>query len=303
MREEFTDPLNATSAAISRKGFAVFGSAALAGLAAGTAAAQGQDQLGKPHPPFVAEDDPAIIVSRPQLRPVTGGPIQAYAAVPRGFRPGTAGVVVVQQIWGVDAQIRDVVRRFAKAGYVTAAPLLFSRVNAPDGDGATDIAPFAAAAERMTQQGFVSTDIDAAHDWTVEQSAQAKTGIVGFCMGGGITLEQIIGSTIYGAAAMFYGSVRPGTASDAPTTVSTFDFTKQITTPLLGSFGARDTSIKPDDVREMFSQLTAPHDVKIYAEAGHAFFDDTRPRYVPGAASDAWSRTIAWFQKYLTQVP
>ncbi len=50
----------------------------------------------------------------------------------------------------------------------------------------------------------------------------------------------------------------------------------------------------------MFARLTAPHDVKIYDEAGHAFFDDTRASYVPSAAADAWARTLAWFHKYLT---
>jgi carboxymethylenebutenolidase len=68
----------------------------------------------------------------------------------------------------------------------------------------------------------------------------------------------------------------------------------------MGSFGARDTSIKPEDVRAMFARLSAPHDVKIYDEAGHAFFDDTRSSYVPSAAADAWARTLAWFKTYLT---
>ena len=49
----------------------------------------------------------------------------------------------------------------------------------------------------------------------------------------------------------------------------------------------------------MFARLTAPHAVKIYDEAGHAFFDDTRPSYVPSAAADAWARTLAWFHTYL----
>jgi carboxymethylenebutenolidase len=119
-------------------------------------------------------------------------------------------------------------------------------------------------------------------------------------MGGGIAIQQIIDSKAFAAASVFYGSVRPGTASSAPTTASTFDFTSRITTPLLGSYGARDTSIKAEDVTAMFARLTAPHAVKIYDEAGHAFFDDTRPRYVPSAAADAWTRTLAWFHKYLT---
>ncbi|HYZ15999.1 MAG TPA: dienelactone hydrolase family protein [Candidatus Acidoferrum sp.] len=284
---------------VSRRGFVALGAGAAFAIANGAAASAQTEGFGKPHPPIVAEDDPAIVVSRPRLTPSAGGPIGSYAAMPRTVTRLTPGVVLVQQIWGVDAQIRDVVRRLAKAGYITIAPQLFDRVNAPNGDGANDIAPFSAAAQKMFTQGFVTTDILAAHDWARTQARDASIGILGFCMGGGIVLQQIIDSKAFAAASMFYGSVRPGTASTAPTTASTFDFTSRITTPLLGSFGARDTSIKAEDVTAMFARLSAPHAVKIYDEAGHAFFDDTRQRYVASAAADAWTRTLSWFHQYL----
>jgi carboxymethylenebutenolidase len=295
-----TDPVNATKAEFSRRGFVSLGAGA-ALVAANAAAVNAQtDSFGKPHPPIVAEDDPAIVVSRPRLTPSGGGPIGAYAATPRTVTPRTPGVVVIQHIWGVDATIRDTVRRYAKAGYIAIAPFLFDRLGAPSGDGLTDYLPFVPIAGKMTAQGFVTTDALAAHDWIQTQARDASIGITGFCMGGGIALQQIIGSKGYAACSMFYGNVRPGTKSDDPTTPAMFDFTSRITTPLMGSFGARDTSIKPEDVRAMFARLSAPHDLKIYDEAGHAFFDDTRSSYVPSAAADAWSRTLAWFKTYLT---
>jgi carboxymethylenebutenolidase len=297
---EHTDPVNATKPEFSRRGFVSLGAGA-ALVAANAAAVSAQTEgFGKPHPPIIAEDDPAIVVSRPRLTPSGGGPIGAYAATPRTVTARTPGVVVIQHIWGVDATIRDTVRRYAKAGYIAIAPLLFDRLGAPSGDGLTDYQPFAPIAGKMTAQGFVTTDALAAHDWIHAQARDGSIGITGFCMGGGIALQQIIDSKAYAACSMFYGSVRPGTKSDDPTTPATFDFTSRITTPLMGSFGARDTSIKPDDVRAMFARLTAPHDLKIYDEAGHAFFDDTRSSYVPSAAADAWARTLAWFKQYLT---
>jgi carboxymethylenebutenolidase len=284
---------------VSRRGFVALGAGAAFSIANGAAAAAQTEGFGKPHPPIVAEDDPAIIVSRPRLTPSAGGPIGSYAATPRTITRLTPAVVLIQQIWGVDTQIRDVVRRLAKAGYITIAPQLFDRVNAPNGDGASDIAAFTAASQKMFAQGFITTDILAAHEWARTHAPDASIGIIGFCMGGGIVLQQIIDSKAFAAASMFYGSVRPGTASTAPTTASTFDFTSRITTPLLGSFGARDTSIKAEDVTAMFARLSSPHAVKIYDEAAHAFFDDTRSRYVASAATDAWARTLAWFQQYL----
>jgi carboxymethylenebutenolidase len=298
--EEFADPIASTKPDVSRRGFvALSAGAALTAGNVATAAAQ-TDGFGKPHPPIVAEDDPAIVVVHPRLAPTAGSPIGAYAATPHAVTRLTPGVVVIQHIWGVDATIRDTVRRYAKNGYIAIAPLLYDRLNPPSGDGPTDYQPFAPLAAAMNAQGFVTTDALAAHDWIRTQARDASIGITGFCMGGGIVLQQIIDSKAYAAASMFYGSVRPGTKSGDPTTSSTFDFTSRITTPLMGSFGGRDTSIKPDDVRAMFARLTVPHDVKIYDEAGHAFFDDTRASYVPSAAADAWSRTLAWFHTYLT---
>ncbi|HTW84297.1 MAG TPA: dienelactone hydrolase family protein [Candidatus Sulfotelmatobacter sp.] len=300
MRDDLTDPINSTSADVSRRGFATFATGAAFWVAnAGAAAAQTAD-FGKPHPPIVAPDDPAIRQADQQITPPVGGPIPAYVAHPRALTRTTPGVVVIQQIWGVDTQLRDVVRRLAKAGYVAIAPALFGRLNPPDGSGATDYTQFAAIAQKMNAQGFVETDVLAARDDIAQLIPGGKIGIMGFCMGGSITLKEIIGRTNFAAASMFYGSVRPGTASDAPTTASTFDFTKNVTTPLMGSFGARDTSIKPADVTAMFARLNVPHDLKIYDEAGHAFFDDTRERYVATAAADAWTRLLAWFQRYLS---
>ena len=300
MSIDHTDPLNATKPELSRRGFVALGAGAAAAASSAAAANAQSEGFGKPHAPIVAEDDSMIVTSRPRLMPNAGGPILAYAAMPRMVTPRTPGIVVVQHIWGVDATIRDTVRRYAKNGFIAIAPELFGRLSAPSGDGMTDYQPFIAFATKMTAQGFVTTDILAAHDWIRTQARDAAVGITGFCMGGGIALQQIIDSKGYGACSMFYGSVRPGTKSDDPTTPTTFDFTSRITTPLMGSFGARDTSIKPDDVRAMFARLTVPHDLKIYDEAGHAFFDDTRESYVPSAAADAWTRTLAWFKKYLT---
>jgi len=294
-----TDPQSATKDAFSRRGFVSLGMGAA--LTLGTASAAGaESDFGKPHPPIVAEDDPEIVVMHAQLAPSAGSAIGGYAATPRTVTPRTPGVVVIQHIWGVDATIRDTVRRYAKAGYIAVAPLLYDRVGAPSGDGISDVALFRDAATTMTTQGFVTTDALAAHDWIRTRAHDAKIGITGFCMGGGIVLKQIVDSKAYGAASMFYGDVRPGTPRDQSTTATTFDFTSRITTPLMGSFGARDTSIKPDDVRAMFAHLTVPHDLKIYDEAGHAFFDDTRPSYVTSAAADAWARTLRWFHTYLT---
>jgi len=110
----------------------------------------------------------------------------------------------------------------------------------------------------------------------------------------------VIGPNGYGAAAIFYGDVRPGAADrNAPSTDATFDYAKRVTTPVAGSWAGLDTGILPGDVLALEKHLTVPHDIKIYAGANHAFFDDTRKAYDADAAADAWTRTLAWFKKYL----
>jgi carboxymethylenebutenolidase len=302
---DLVDPTSATNPALNRRAFVGLGAAAAAsGSAIAAALAAGED-FGKPHPPIVAENDPAIVVVRPTLSH-DGRTLDAYAAVPR--RAPLGAVVVVQAGWGIDAQLRDVVRRFAKEGYAAIAPGLYAGLGAPSGDGATDFQPFAVAAAKLADE-TVDGDILAAAQWAAKRPAPTaavprplKVGVTGFCMGGAITLRQAVdNASAFSAAAVWYGKVRYSTSANnnGPITPIALDYADEVKVPLLGSYGARDTSILADDVRALDRKLTIDHDIKIYDEAGHAFFDDTRSSYVASAATDGWTRTLAWFAKYL----
>ena len=99
---------------------------------------------------------------------------------------------------------------------------------------------------------------------------------------------------------MRYGT----TDNNGPITPIALAYADEIAPYIVGSFGARDQSIKADDVRALGARLTdlhKPHDIKVYEEAGHAFFDDTRQSYVASAATDAWTRTLEAFKRHLSQ--
>jgi len=276
------DPTNATSDRLNRRSFVgIAGGAALAA----TASASAQETLGKPHPPLVSEDDSAIRVEHVELkRP--DGPVAAYAAWPPRGGPKTPSVVVIMHLWGVDAQIRDVVRRYAKAGFATIAPDLYSRFGAPNGDDVSDYTAFRPYAEKLARQQWLG-DVRAAVEWLAEKFPGTKTGLTGFCMGGKLVWIALSEEgNLFAAGAPFYGAV-----ADIDS--------KAIHTPVCGSYGARDTGIPAADVRAFFAALTGPNQLKIYDDAGHAFFDDTRPSYGASAAQDAWIRTIAFFTEYL----
>ena len=277
------DPTRATDIALNRRTFVGL---AVAGAAA-SAAALADDALGKPHPPLVAEDDPSIVVERPTFKQ-PDGTIGAYAARPKAATAATPGVVVVMHIWGVDTQIRDVVRRLAAAGYAAVAPDLYGRFGAPAGDGVTDINVFRPFARKLDREQF-DGDVRAAAAWLRERSPQGKVAAMGFCMGGALTLVQAVDNgDVLAAALPFYGAV----ADIDP---------NKIHIPICGSYGERDTSIPAAGVRAFSDKLRVAKDIKIYPEAGHAFFDDTRGAYVASAAHDAWARTLAFLKDHLGQ--
>lgn len=297
---DLVDPTRASDSSFRRRTF--IGFSATAALAA-PAAALAADALefGKPHPPIVPENDPAIVVARPQLQS-TGRTIDAYVAAPKNG--SAAGVVIAFHAWGVDAQIRDTARRLAKAGYATIAPDLFSGLGAPSGDGATDFSVFQPFISKLSDD-VVDSDIAASAAYLRSAAAGvAKVGVTGFCMGGSIALRQSVDhADIFAAAAVFYGKVRYGTTNNnGAITPIALAYADEIKIPVLGSYGRRDTGILADDVAALDRRLTAlrkPHDIKIYDAAGHGFFDDTRASYDAFAAEDAWKRTLAWFATYL----
>jgi carboxymethylenebutenolidase len=303
---DLTDPSNATGLSFNRRTFVGLSASATAFTSAiATALAQGEG-FGAPHPPIVPEDDPQIAIARPQIT-YGSRTIGSYYAAPKAAQRTTPGVVVVQAIWGVDAQLRDTVRRFAKEGYIAIAPELYTGLGAPpEVAGGVDYTQYREVAAKLSDD-VVDGDLVAAANF-VRQGAGGlpqKIGIAGFCMGGGITLRQTVdNASTFAAASVFYGKVRYSTSdnNNGAITPIALDYAPNIGVPLAGSWGARDTSILPDDVKALdlkLTELKKPHDFFVYDGAGHAFFDDTRPSYVAPAAADAWLRTLAWFKAHL----
>ena len=212
-----------------------------------TQVASAQATFGKPHPPIVAEDDPEIKQEWLKLHP-PGGPIDAYAAWPANATKTTPGLVVVQHIWGVDQSMRDVVRRYAKQGYVAICPALYSRWNPPSGDGTSNIDLFRPFANRFTD---AQVDGDLTAGATVDPvNAPAtgmndhalKVGVTGFCAGAGIALRQVIDTPWYDALGMFYGNVLQRSDPTKGMSPASFDYITAVRVPVVGSFGGRDQS-------------------------------------------------------------
>jgi carboxymethylenebutenolidase len=224
--------------------------------------------------------------------------IDAYLAQPKvkGFFPA---VIVFQEIFGVNAHIRDVAERIAREGYVAIAPALYQRF-APGfevGYGPEDI-----EIGREYKAQTTATNLLGDAQATIAYLRQLSNvipeaiGTIGFCFGGHVaylvaTLPDIK------ATASFYGAgiatMTPG--GGAPTIIRT----AEIQGVLYAFFGNDDASIPLEEVEQIETELTkngVQHQVFVYPNAGHGFFCDRRESYRPDAAAKAWQQVLQLFQ-------
>jgi carboxymethylenebutenolidase len=213
----------------------------------------------------------------------TGKPAQGYLA--EAGRVAAPAVVVIQEWWGVQGQIRSVCDRFAAEGFDALAPDLFEGKVIPYHDMAA-----ASAALR-------SLDFEAATDQIVRGAVQllssrgAKVGIAGFCMGGTIANIAAVRVPELAAAVSFYGLAPEQVA--AP---------KDVRVPLQGHFANLDDHWTPALVDEFEKKLQAAgktFEIHRY-EARHAFMNSDRKNvYDEAAAKVAWERCVQFLRRHL----
>lgn len=221
-----------------------------------------------------------------QLTSSDGFVFPAYVARPAG-RP-KAGLVVAQEIFGVNAHIRAVCDAYAAQGYLAVAPATFYRVQ-PDvelGYSPQDIqagAALKAKVEALPAPG-ITPDISAA----IATAAQAgKVGMVGYCWGGLLTWRSACSQTGLSAAVPYYGG---GMTVGA-------EINRKPLCPVLCHFGEEDQTI-PLDTVHAFQKAQPEVEVQIY-QAAHGFNCDHRGSYNAPAAKLALERTLAFLARHL----
>jgi carboxymethylenebutenolidase len=217
-----------------------------------------------------------------ELKAKDGETISAYRAEAKGQPRG--GLVVLQEIWGVNSHIRNVADGYAAEGYLVIAPALFDRVE-------RGVTMDEYTSETM-QRGFglmqkVDTDKALLDISAAVQAASSagKVGVVGFCFGG--RMAWLAASRVEGVAASvpYYGGGIPGLAAEKPKC------------PVMLHFGERDAHIPISSVEEFKSaHPTLP--VHIYP-ADHGFNCDQRASYDASAAKLARERTLEFLRKHV----
>jgi carboxymethylenebutenolidase len=219
-------------------------------------------------------------------------------------RPAGSGkypvVVVLPEIWGMHEYIKDVVRRFARRGFLAITFEPYARtggvLNLPDQQALLKVV-------NAVPDAQILADLDAivAYAKKLPDARADRIGVTGFCRGGLYTLLFAARSADVKAAVAWYGQIKPSKPPEIRT-VGPLDVAAQIQAPVLGLYGGADQGIPVADVKEMESALRAAGktaEFVIYPDAPHAFHSDYRPSYRENAAKDAWARCLAWFNRYL----
>jgi carboxymethylenebutenolidase len=219
-----------------------------------------------------------------QLQAADSHKFDAYVTQPTG--EPKAGIVVIQEIYGVNAHILSVADTFARAGYVAIAPALFDRIErnaelAYDAEGSKQ-------GMQLVQRLHIDetlADIESAIQYLREHGAR-KVGVVGYCWGG--TMAWCANTRLHpNATVSYYPGHIQNYIDETPTC------------PALFHFGLLDKHI-PQTVVEQVRKAHPEFPVFTY-DADHAFNNDVRPSYNEAAAKLARQRTLAHFDQYLVR--
>ena len=201
---------------------------------------------------------------------------------------GGPGVVVIQEWWGLNDHIKDIVDRFAAEGFTALAPDLYH--------GEVTTEPDSAGKLLMSMNlATAGKDLSGAIDLLQQRTGNTKVGVTGFCMGGGLTLMVACQRPdAVAAAAPFYGGMRPDTPINW----------EALTAVVEGHYAENDRgTAAPEAIKATEAELRAlgkDASFHVYPGTHHAFFNDTRAEVYDAAVSKtAWERTLALFRAQL----
>jgi carboxymethylenebutenolidase len=226
----------------------------------------------------------------------TGRPMRATLALPAA--PGRRrSIIVIHEIFGLNDDIRRIAGRIADLGWVALAPDLY------DIAGPRVVCVVRTMLALRQGDGAAFADLEAARAWLAARPEvdAARTGVVGFCMGGGFALLYAVRAPL-GAAAVFYGDV-PRTADGL-----------RGVCPVMAGYGGRDRvfAAQGERLARHLETLGIPHDVRVYPDAGHSYMSHhagvmatlgawgpMKMGFDARAEADSWARLEAFFRTHL----
>jgi carboxymethylenebutenolidase len=243
-----------------------------------------QDASGITIPPT----DPALIAGMVKY-PGVITPLEGYLSAPAGSAI-SPGVLVLHDVGGLTEHYKDLTRRLAKIGYIALALDLFSRVG---GTAKLDTPSKiqAALSTIAPSQFFQDINSSVLYLEALPLAAKTRIGTIGVGMGGGLLWFLLAQNEDIKAAVLLSASIP--SASAVP----------RLSGAILAIFGEaeRQDSKEIEEFDSAMKSAGLDWAYKIEPKAGRGFFDDSRDRYVPDAAKDAWQLTLEWFTKHLAE--
>lgn len=191
------------------------------------------------------------------------------------------GIVMIHEWWGLNDNIKQMAEKLASHGYVVLAVDLYEGEVATTSDEARQL-------RSSFEQNDWTQNMNSAVLFLQNNNDVEKIGSIGWCFGGGQSLELALNNTSLDATVMYYG--QPVTDSQR---LSAIDW------PILGIFAGEDMGIPVDTVMQFESalgELGIENQIIVYPEVDHAFANPSGDRYAPDAAKDAWKKTLDFFE-------
>lgn len=213
------------------------------------------------------------------------GGSKAYLSVPKKGEPPFPAIVVIHEWWGLNPHIKYWADRLAADGYAALAVDLYEGKVADNRDDAMKYM-------KAVDQAKARAVLKGAHEFLAKDARvkAEKRGCVGWCFGGGWSLQHALRTPDLDAAVIYYGQL-----------VTNPDELAAIRAPLLGVFGNKDTGIPPkvvDEFEAALAKAKVKHRILRY-DAEHAFANPSGGRYDAKAAEDAWAKVRAFFAEHL----
>ncbi len=212
-----------------------------------------------------------------------GREVNAFIARPANVAEAPA-IILIHEWWGLNPHIEDIAQRYACEGFIAVAVDLYNGVTTKDSQEASSLMSALKPEDGVESLNIVLNALRANPEVT-------SVGVTGFCMGGTFALLLACHAKVE-ASAPFYGDVPVDTT-----------LIGKLSCPVLFIGGEKDPWITVEKMNRLdtaLKQYAKPGEVRIYKEADHAFFNDTRPEvYSPSDAADAWQSVIAFFNQHL----
>ena len=194
------------------------------------------------------------------------------------------GVVMIHEWWGLNDNIKEMAEKLASHGYVVLAVDLYNGKVASTSDEASQLIS-------SFDKNFGIENMNSATSYLQENYDTDTLGSIGWCFGGGQSLNLALNNENMDATIIYYGQLQTDE-----------EILSSINWPVLGIFAELDQGIPVESVNEFESSLNAltiPNEIHVYSNVNHAFANPSGDRYAPDESKDAWQKTLEFFDENL----